>query len=1712
MLSLVTVLTTVLWSRAFPLIQESYSTHTRLDSILGVDTRQNHRSSSKRLSEEQVVLEPGIFTGLNIQIQSRHVEVTGVLSSVLQTESPSQPPTFNGAQQDGLSLSSIQPMIFDVFNSSVLLNGVTLALFPDSRISRVDSSIFQLAQCCIVSGIEICPIAIISRSSQSTSSLVVISRSTYSSTQLSFLVPLVENLGCSHSTPATWDNVQMNDEFPPSLDHSIVGISMNISSSTFLGRTGPLFGQNCEISTLKSPQNPTQITVRTSLLSASFTNTTSQMTLSTPHPPLRLPNLEQKIISCSVCTSTNIFAGTVIHDINRGSLLCSNSSFSQCSSASPGDYGAGNRFVYESDTTASALIFTNCTFLTMSYSNSTTNLGGAAIAVFNSTADLAITECSFHDCNCSGDGIDGGAVNSRGDPKLPERHPSHTTVSKCSFTSCYAEDAGGAALQDLPTTFSLTNSSFANNCASHGGSLFIIAQISFSLSTLLFRDNIATNKLGSDIYFHGYSSTDVPLTNISSCDTTALTASVYFPVDDKSTTTHVPQVKRGLCIHSTKVTHDQDTATVTVTTATPVKGTMSVVLAGGRVPRLVFVTFEDNSGAGSTVGTATVPSYILPSGKTYSVVCQVLTKYQPRDQFIWRATSQLQDSNTSKVEVRGVGLGMGSYVMTVKDSKGNQVVVNLNYVDSTTLTATETLYPATSDQLAYETEYTISSVTCGSTNIFVNDDVVLSVPKEPARILSTQSTELNGQRNEVTVSFAGSLLTRGAGIAIAGRDGVSIESSGVITIDNSTSCSAVFKTAWTESATALAFGEEYMLRSIGTGTTAIAINDGITFRVPLPPVITSFSAPAECSSLTFDVSVGGQNLPIGETYTVQLTDQLSFSLTFSSADTGAGTVSAGLPSQVLFNHSYSIESVRKGAEFILLNSTTLRTPVGPTLKDVRASLNMSNINNVIVSLESLRMPVGEMTLTVQEGSSTPIALTVSFVSSEAGSVEVVVFGGSTLKYGTSYSVVSLTSSSLHCSLDKPITFSTPATPARIKTASCSLVGELKRSGEVVLSGEALLAGTLFSISLDEIDENGDMIVDTTPITLSDKFGGEIGDTALTTHTLSISLFPVPQLMKYSGRYRITSLTISSAPTIPTAVENTATFKVPAEPARIVGIWGNLDASGNTTSITLCGRQIATGSYTVRINSENGPWFDISFSDGMSDERNSSVASVPILGDSPVLSFGVTYTLFSVTPTSSPSTSLLIDASPNSFTISEPARITGIEIGSLSDALKTEASLSLTGRALQPNTDYTISLSGHPKSPSSMGANAEPDKRTITIRSDFSNPSGTGSKTIKLYPHDSAELLFGYEYSVDSVCLDGLTLLQNSGLSFSTPSEPARLSLMKSYSLTASKDGVIVVVEGFALKEDTTLIIVTSSDGRVIESDGKIEVKTSSECWIRFKVSWAENTTHLEFLKTYTLTAVRSGSNELIITPELFFTVPSGPIVKSITAPLDCSSSSFSVQIVGTDLPIESGFRVELDGGLWFLVDFDSSTTGNGTISASLPGQMQFDTSYSVVSVTKGDRKMKCESVSFKTPVGPTLVDVKAALNASNINNVIVTLESLRMPVGEMTLTVQEGSSTPIALTVSFVSSEAGSVEVVVFGGSTLKYGTSYTVMSLTSSSLHCSLDKPITFSTPATPARIKTASCSLVGESERSGEVVLHGEALPAGTSFSISLDEIDEK
>ncbi|KAK2963848.1 hypothetical protein BLNAU_1417 [Blattamonas nauphoetae] len=1709
-----------------------------------------------------------------------------------------------------------------------------------------------------------------------------------------------------------------------------------------------------------SPQNGEEgsisldgASLRTTLISSTLTNVTS----TTPSQPRLAPSpacLSQTILGCSISHSADHLSGTTIRDMNLGgSLLCSNSSFAHCTSALGKDYTQGDQFKYASSSITS-LNFTFCTFRHMT-TTTTSYVGGAAIHIYKTQATLSVSDCAFLNCTTYGGLADGGAVCYWGGTSSGTGQDQSVSLARNAFVSCSTTDAGGALMVyffALPTISACSfhkntanyggciavqsisrivafNCSFSQNTAGCGGGIGIFYNIQFTFTDLAFRENTATNRTHStDEYVEHAFSYEFPDSKYTRCDSTSSRPNIYVEKDKVSLSDTFSRISNAFTVSGFSVSHSGTTATIVINTTAAVKGVMSVLISGGLVPRLAFVTF---SSTGSTSGTGTTTTSVLPSGTRYWPEIATIPAYK-LEESIFIADSSLTDSNTALIVLNGLKLTAGSCSMLVKDPTGTQTNITLSFSNSTTLTASATLYPIDTAKLKYGTTYTFEKVTRVTTSIVVKSGLSFKIPDEPARIVgiwgdldssgnstkivargrqipqgtytlkldslsgpsfdvsfsdavseernssvasvsifgdqpvlsfkqaytifsltskvapltsilidanpnsfivsepsritslamsewsdsskttatltmtgralkpksgytfqlkglpkATSSTAANtevdvrtvtvrtstshpiesgsktivfyphssadllfGYTYEVdSVSLDGSTLLQNSGLSFitpdeparlssiescsltASKDGVivivkgfalqqdttrmivkspdgrEIESDGKIEVKTSSECWIKFKTSWEENTTHLEFLKKYTLNIGKSGSSELIITPDLSFTVPSGPIVASISVPLTCSSSSFSVGIVGIDLPIESGFTVELVGGLSFLVDFKSATTGNGTISASLPGQIQFNTDYSVKWVTKEGRKMKCDSVSFRTPLGPTLVDVKADLNASNINNVIVTLESVRMPVGAMTLTVQEGSSTAIPLTVSFVSSKVGSVEVVVFGGSSLKYGTTYKVVSLTSSSLHSSLDKTITFKTPATPPRIQTASCSLVGEWKRDGEVVLTGEAFPAGTPFSISVDEIDETGVVIPGTTPITLSDTFGGVTGDAALTTHTLSIPLFPVPQKMKYSCRYRITSLSIS---TVPTAVEQTATFEVPTEPARIVGIWGELRSSGNTTNIVVRGRQIPQGTYTLKLDSSTGPSFEVSFSDAVSEERNSSVASVSIFGDQPVLSFKQAYTIFSLTSKVAPLTSILIDANPNSFIVSEPSRITSLVISEWSDSSKTTATLTMTGRALEAETCYAFQLKGLPKS-SSSNANTDPHFKTLSITSSSTSPYDVGSLPVVLYPSDSADLLFGYTYTVQSVTQDGTPLLLNSGLTFTTPEEPARISTIKKVSLASSKNAIVLTLAGFALKQDSISITVQSSTASSISSDGVVSVSSPTECTITFRANWVENNTHLQFLKEYTLSG-SSGGSELLIDENLSFSAPAGPIVSSLTAPAECTSSSFVVAVAGTDLPIKFGVAIELVGGLSFTVDFNSSTTGQGSIQASLLDQIQFSTTYTVSSVTKDGMTVKADGVTLQTPLGPTLTNVSSALDASNINKVILTLTSLRMPAETFTLTVCEcGSSVQILLSVSFSSQIEGKSVVVVYGGTTLKYDTAYAVLSLTSSTLHCSLNQPITFTTPPTPPRIHTASCELVAPSKRSGEITLIGDAFPAGEDFSISLIEIDE-
>ncbi|KAK2950361.1 hypothetical protein BLNAU_14696 [Blattamonas nauphoetae] len=116
-----------------------------------------------------------------------------------------------------------------------------------------------------------------------------------------------------------------------------------------------------------------------------------------------------------------------------------------------------------------------------------------------------------------------------------------------------------------------------------------------------------------------------------------------------------------------------------------------------------------------------------------------------------------------------------------------------------------------------------------------------------------------------------------------------------------------------------------------------------------------------------------------------------------------------------------------------------------------------------------------------------------------------------------------------------------------------------------------------------------------------------------------------------------------------------------------------------------------------------------------------------------------------------------------------------------------------------------------------------------------------------------------------------------------------------------------------------------------------------------------------------------------------------------------------------------------------------------------------------------------------------------------------------MPSEDFTLTL-ETTELPIETVPLVVSSSelsTGFILVEVYNKTnTLKYGTEYSVVGLTSSSVVAVVTAP-SFSTPPEPIRITSAGCSL-GEQQKSTIVLLKGVKLGGGLTFAVGVRKIE--
>ncbi|KAK2940720.1 hypothetical protein BLNAU_24368 [Blattamonas nauphoetae] len=1227
----------------------------------------------------------------------------------------------------------------------------------------------------------------------------------------------------------------------------------------------------------------------------------------------------QIVSGCDMTKSTNHLYGTLGMDINTGmDFLFKNSTFSNCLTdrvqSNTEETIDGKHFVttgrksYTSTNTYSSITFSFCTFRSMTYHHTLAIGGGGAISFSSTSSDLTIADCDFSDCNITGSGADGGAVSFL---RNENAQSSILRVSRSGFHSCYASDCGGA-LSSGGTGYNYldTCAFYGCSCANHGGSISFkacseqLCQTSRSKRELRrFRGCKSTNEANSrDIIFGNYSVSTLPRVNVSNCDSSSGSPNVVFRTGGTSDSVYVPQVTKGMQILSTAVSHDSGVATVTVTTLNSLKGKMNVLLSGGTLPRLVVVTFAENNGAGSKIGIGTTTSGadgVLLSTVAYTALSSVISGHTPSTQFVYEATASLDASgNSTTVTLTGIGLTSGSYSVVMKDSAGQTKTITPSLSGTTTLTQSFSLYPNPST-LKFGETYTLTSVICGATSILLND-VKMATPIEPTRIERIGDETLNGEKTAMKSSSG------------------EVELTGQVTILNVTHCVIILSVGESETSTQLKFGTEYEILNASSGGTRIFVNSNVKLVVPDPPIVTLISAPLTCAGTTFEVSVVGTKLPEGKTFKATLNSSHTFLVSFSSAESGSGTIKAGLESEVQFNTEYLmtslVDSEDGSDEIVLVRAPKFLTPVGPTISKVEASLSLSTIENISIVVTGSNMIATGFELVVSEaGTSNEIRIPVTFSDSQTGTGEAVVFGSTELKYGTNYSVISVKNSVVIAALEGTISFLTPATPPRITSSQCVLGDTMKTKAKITIVGEGFPSGMAFSIGLIERSSNND--VSGTDLRLSSTFGGLIGSEVQTSHELWEEVYGSEGKVKYGAEYRITDLSISG---YRCGVNAAVTLKVDPAPARVTDISSSLTGDREFVVFVLtCEELDESDKFSAEISLSSSPEqvFESSACTFVSASSLEFRVAVDVEGTSGV-KYGTTYSLKRVFSSTVNvilhETDLVVPDPPIVSLISAPLTCAG-----------TTFEVSIVGTKLPEGKTFKATLNN-----------------SHTFLVSFSSAE-SGSGTIKAGLE--SEVQFNTEYLMTSLVdsedgSDEIVLVR--APKFLTPVGPTISKVEASLSLSTIENISIVVTGSNMIATGFELVVS--------------EAGTSNE--IRIPVTFSDSQTGTGEAVVFGSTELKYGTNYSVISVKnsvviaalegtISFLTPATPprITSSQCVLGDTMKTKAKITIVGEGFPsgmaFSIGYRCGVNAAVTLKVDPAPARVTD--ISSSLTGDREF---------------------------------------------------------------------------------------------------------------------------------------------------------------------------
>ncbi|KAK2949911.1 hypothetical protein BLNAU_15140 [Blattamonas nauphoetae] len=1680
-----------------------------------IEQHQSNRNTNTD-NGEQFVLGSTTYCATSLEINSRHLTLLGDRSTLTHegTNIHSKQKMDKSAKTTtGLPQKPLNSVLLLV-NCTIVLDSLNLVVnMEHCSICSIAASDLSVKNCEVSSSMSLSPFVVDSWSA-GTSSAISIENSRYSGFSSSTILPFVDVDSAMDSLNSGRSADLFAGTEGPGL--TICGTGLSILDSSLPLSTGPLFSFTKP--SRVNEESGSVLEVETVLLSSLVQNVTSPNIAN-----CWMAGASQKMIGTRIRESTNHISGTGCVDMNfGGSLLSLNSSFSNCvrtPQSLPNDdqnktgqkYKHGDRLTVDNLSTSNILI-SSCTFDTMSFHDPTgSESGGAAIFIYLRDVPITIQRCSFYKCALTGQHPDGGAILLRFHLSTPSLQPisvsdscfvdctntltpsslasgtncgggfciiSANTVSleRLSFHHCFATSRGGGMYLDMGT--GTVSNIILDSCESDlaGGVYRNIGLYTFS--SLHFRDCSSGTAEAEDFATASSYGTSNPFTD---CDTTAPYPTIY-PMSREQTKDWISSVSAKLQLTAFSIGFGLNSATLSVTAAETVSGTMFVVVEGGNVPRLTSVSFSSN-----TKGEGTVPiemNGVLEAGTIYGIRAAGMKGRVLFGNMVVGATAKLLDENRTNVLVSGIILSEGTFIMEVKDkTTGTTETLTLPMTlsgKSLLSVEKELSVEYEAGKLQYEHEYSVEEVVCNGASVDVKSGTSFVIPPQPSRLAEVKVMNAS---DWVTLTLTGTVFYSSE-YSVTLTEVTESSEKHTKTITLSRNASRGVMKEWKAilfpiESEDLKYGKTYSVTSMipTDGTDSIEIS-AAPFQTPVePPRIVGVSCVLDVSGNTTSLKLRGRQIPSG-TYKVVLNaaNGSSFDITFSGglseerdSDMKSLTIYGSDPF-LSFNTAYSLFSV--GSFLIDTRYDSFTTAIEPArIVGVSCVLD-ENKNTTSFKLRGRQIPTGTYTVVLNNASGLSFDVDFSTPLSEERDSDMkslTIYGSDPfLSFNTAYSLFSVGSFLIDTRYDS---FTTAIEPARIVGVSCVL-DENKNTTSFKLRGRQIPTGT-YTVVLNNASGLSFDVDFSTP--LSEERDSDMK---------SLTIYGSDPFLSFNTAYSLFSV---GSFLIDTRYDS---FTTAIEPARIVGVSCVLDENKNTTSFKLRGRQIPTGTCTVVLNNTSGLSFDVEFSTPISDERDSDVKSLTIYGSNPFLSFNTTYKLYSVG-------SFLIDSGNNSFSISEPTRLTSVGSVVFADDRKTTVSIELVGVEM-PTTPLKLFV---------VKVGVSNDKKVSLDATFLTKVAGTAIGVGYSENEEEMTIAFGWNYTVVGLKDGDNELLIVSGLEIEMPVEPARIVL------TSCTDGVNatkVKVDGVGLSERTTYTLSVSgtptSSGQntephvtTIEVIGVSTTEAESEELALYPVSEAD----LRFGFTYEITGASANSKPVLVESTPTFSTPTEPArIENAFCSLSKNRTSVTIVISGTALPdskVEVTFKKEGEASTFPPQTAVCSSSGAFSFSmlagdTSSSTQLQYGSRYVISSVKHGSDEMEVNwNVGFTVDHPPRLSSI--VFSFSNTLHTLFELELIGdglTLLGEYELTLNSSFKMSMILN----GGKTGrTIKAQPIGfESCLDFSTTYTVTSL-----HLKKDESdkvvfgtVSFETKAKPTRIEifvdsssTFALPLCGEMDR---------------------------